>query len=408
MGDSFGNVIGLFRSRRRRQVTETRARPGFISSAFRQKRNLALGIASEIAAPLLRPIASSFSKGEVTPPSQWRRGLIIAHNHIGDVLYRTPSLQALHEGLPQCDWSFLTTPSSAEVLKGNPHLSEVIPWSRGEHSWDIDSKHRQELKKRDFDVVLCTNTLKHYPDFVLAMTLGIPNRVGFTHKGLSGLINRPVAIEFPSPFAGYFRSLVSDVIGRTPDWSLTPEIFLDEVASSEAQRVIAALRLSGARPVVACCLTTRQPHGNWPVDFMVAAIAEARNATDVDIVLCGSPDDRDRLNAIAAKLGGRVYVAAGDLSLRGFAAFLRECTALFTLDSGPRHMGNAVGTRVLFARNLSHSRIEAGKYCATETDIAPDAEYLNDAEIQRLAAATPVSKFASALIEVIQPSHRRS
>ena len=148
---------------------------GFRPAAFRQKRNLALGIASEIAAPVLRPIASSFAKGKVSPPSQWRRGLILAHNHIGDVLYRTPSLQALHEGLPQCEWSFLTTPSSAEILKGNPHLSEVIPWSRGEHSWDIDAAHKLELKKRDFDVVLCTNTLKHFPDFVLATTLGIPN-----------------------------------------------------------------------------------------------------------------------------------------------------------------------------------------------------------------------------------------
>ncbi len=389
-------------------MTNSRARSGFISSAFRQKRNLALGIASEIAAPLLRPVAASFTKGKITPPREWRRGLIIAHNHIGDVLYRTPSLQALHEGLPQCDWSFLTTPSSAEILKGNPHLSEVIPWCRGEHSWEIDKAHKNQLKKREFDVVLCTNTLRHYPDFVLGVTLGIPNRVGFTHKGLSGLITHPVPIDFPSPFAGYFRALVGDVIGRAPDWSLTPEIFLDEVASSEAQRVIAALGLTGERPVVACCLTTRQPHGNWPVDFMVAAIAEARNVADIDIVLCGTPDDRERLKAIAAKLGGRVYVAAGDLSLRGFGAFLRECTALFTLDSGPRHLGNAVGTRVLFARNLSHSKVEAGKYCSTEIDIAPDAEYLSDSGIQRLAASTSVSSFAEPLIEAVQPSGRQA
>lgn len=389
-------------------MTLNSGRSGFISSAFRQKRNLALGIASEIAAPLLRPIASSLSKGRVSEPGEWRKGLIVAHNHIGDVLYRTPSLQALRDGLPQCEWSFLTTPSSAEILKGNPNIAEVIPWNRGEHSWDIDAAHKKELATRGFDVVLCTNTLRHYPDLVLATRLGIPNRVGFAHKGLSGLITRPVAIDFPSPFPAYFRSLVGDVIGRNPDWSLTPEIFLDEVASSEAQRVIATLGLTGDRPVVACCLTTRQPHGNWPADFMVSALAEARTTADMDVVFCGTAGDRDGLNAIAAKLGGRVYVAAGDLSLRGFGAFLRECTALFTLDSGPRHLGNAVGTRVLFARNMSHSQVEAGKYCATETDCAPDGEYLSDAEIQRLAAATPVSGFASRLIETVRPGEARA
>jgi ADP-heptose:LPS heptosyltransferase len=122
----------------------------------------------------------------------------------------------------------------------------------------------------------------------------------------------------------------------------------------------------------------------------------------MDIVLCGTAGDRERLNAAATTLGGRVYVAAGDLSLRGFGAFLRECTALFTLDSGPRHLGNAVGTRVLFARNMGHSQVEAGKYCATETDIAPDGEYLSDAAIQRVAAGTPVASFARRLVETVR------
>ncbi len=388
----------------------TDKRTGFNSAAFRRKRNLALGIGSEMAMPLLRLIARAYSKGRVSPPAEWRTGLIIAHNHIGDVLYRTPSLQALREGLPQCEWSFLTTGSSAEILKGNPYVSEILPWSKGDHSWDMDGAQKKALAARRFDAVLCTNTLRHYPDLVLATTLGIPNRVGFTHKGLSGLITHPAPMDFPSSFPAYFRALVADVIGQPPDWSLSPQIFLDEVASSEAQRVVAALGLTRARPVLACCLTTRQPHGNWPVDFMTKALAEARESVDFDIVLCGTPEDRVRLNAIATQLGGSTYVAAGDLSLRGFAAFLRECTALLTLDSGPRHLGNAVGTRVLFARNLSHSRIEAGKYCATETDIAPDAEYLSDAEIQRLAATTSISisisDSAKEIIGLVQPGAR--
>lgn len=383
-----------------------RGQTGLLATAFRHRRNLALGVASEIAAPLLRPIASAFAHGRATPPSEWRKGLIIAHNHIGDVLYRTASLQALGEGLPQCEWSFLTAGSSADLLKGNPHISEILPWNRGDNSWDIDSAHKKELAQRRFDVALCTNTLRHYPDFILATTLGIPNRAGFTYKGLSGLITHPVPIDFPSPYAGYFRTMVGALTGRNPDWSLTPEIFLDESDASEAQRVFASNGVTGARPVVACSLTTRQARGNWPVDFMVRALNEAREAAEMDVVLCGSHGDRDRLNAICADLGGSVYVVAGELSLRGFAAFLRKCAALFTLDSGPRHLGNSVGTRVLFARNMSHSQVEAGKYCATETDIAPDGEYLSDAQIQRVAASASVSECARRLIETIRASKR--
>ena len=384
-------------------------RTGLMPAAFRHKRNFALGLASEVASPLLRPIASALSKGPITPPSQWRKGLIIAHNHIGDVLYRTPSLRALLEGLPRCEWSFLTTRSSADVLKGNPHISGILPWNRGDNSWDIDSVHRKELAARRFDVALCTNTLRHYPDFILATTLGIPNRAGFTYKGLSGLITHPVPIDFPSPYAGYFRTMVGELIGRTPDWPLTPEIFLNESDSAEAQAVLAASGISGQKPVVACSLTTRQARGNWPVEFMVRSLNRARESMEIDVVLCGTASDRERLNAIGAELlGGNVYIVAGALSLRGFAAFLRYCSALFTLDSGPRHLGNAVGTRVLFARNMSHSQVEAGKYCATETDIAPEGEYLSDEQIQSVAASSSVSACARKIIQTVQSGARRA
>ncbi len=378
----------------------TEGRKTLFAEAFRHNRNYALGVASEIAAPVMRPVARVMT-GASSPPSSWRRGLIIAHNHIGDVLYRTPSLQALRDGLPNCEWSFLTSAGSAEVLRDNPNISEVLPWNDGADSWNITSSSRKELADRKFDVAICSNTLRYYPDFMLAVSLGIPNRVGFTYKGLSGLVTHPVGINFPSPYPAYFRTIVADLIGRAPNWSLSPEIFLNDRDSTEAQRVIASAGL-GSKPIVACSVTTRQSRGNWPVSFMVSALVEARGSSEFDVALCGGRADRSQLDELRAEVGNDVHVIAGDLSLRGFAAFLRSCSVLFTLDSGPRHVGNAVGCRVLFARNMSHSQIEAGTYCATETDIAPAGEYLRDTEIARMAGAMSPAGAASQLCELIQ------
>lgn len=381
-------------------MTADGGRTVLLPTAFRRKTNYALGLASEIIAPVIRP-AARLMTGAPSPKSSWRRGLIIAHNHIGDVLYRTPSLQALRNGLPDCEWSFLTSQTSAEVLKDNPNVGEVLPWNDGDDSWNITRSARKQLAAREFDAVICSNTLRHYPDFMLAVSLRIPNRVGFTYKGLSGLITHPVGINFPSPYASYFRTLVAELTGHAPDWSLAPEVFLNEHDSIEAQKVIATAGL-GSKPIVACSLITRQSRGNWPVEFMISAIVEARRSRDFDIVFCGGPDDRSRLMRFKSELGAGAHVLAGDLSLRGFAAFLRRCSVLFTLDSGPRHLGNAVGCRVLFARNMSHSSIEAGAYCATETDIAPAGEYLSDPEIARVAEATSPAASASQLCELIR------
>ena len=61
-------------------------------------------------------------------------------------------------------------------------------------------------------------------------------------------------------------------------------------------------------------------------------------------------------------------------------------------------MGNAMGIPVFFARNLSHSKVEAGAYCPTETDLSPDAEYLSDDEIRKAVGALSPERMAERVL----------
>ncbi|HZI99498.1 MAG TPA: hypothetical protein VFD22_02465, partial [Gemmatimonadaceae bacterium] len=125
----------------------------------------------------------------------------------------------MREYLPECEWTYLTTPGSAEVLENNPHMAEILPLVKGENSWELVGGGFSALAKRKFDVVLCSNTLRHYPDLALATTLGIPERFAFSGKGFSGLINNPVDMEFPQAYAAYFQKMVGAAIGRRIDWT---------------------------------------------------------------------------------------------------------------------------------------------------------------------------------------------
>ena len=376
--------------------------------AFRKKRNLWLAYASEIAAPAFRLAATARSKRGTSDRSRWRRGLIVGHTHIGDILYRTCSLPALREYLPRCEWSYAVTPASAEVLAGNPHVHEVLPVIKGENSWDLVDGGFDQLASRDFDVVLCSNTLRHYPDLALAAALGIPNRVGFSGKGFSGLITHGVAMNFPDSYAAYFRTMVASVLDRAADWELRPRLYPSESDQTDAGKLWTGFGLDSSRPVVACALRTRQARGNWPEDVIVSVLETARRQRDFDIVLCGTAADAPALNALASSLPFEVRVLAGDASLLTFAAFLGKCTALLTLDSGPRHIGNAMGIPVVFARNLAHSKVEAGAYCQTETDLAPPVEYLSVEETERVARSQPVGMLAGVLLSKLSSSGNRA
>lgn len=343
------------------------------------------------------------SRGAPSEPPAWRKGLILGHNHIGDVVYRTCSLDQLADALPDCEWSYLTSADSAEILTGNPAIAEILPWSSGEDAWNLEHGKFAELKRRGFDVVLCTNTLRHYPDLALSVALGIPNRVGYTYKGLSALITRGAPIHFPSPYASYFRAMVADIAGREPDWPLKPRIFPDAASVGDASRAWDQMGL-GTRRVVSCSLTTRQASGNWPKSHLLAALEQARSHAEFEIVFTGAAGDASELTDAAKQLSFPVHILAGGLNLRGFAAFLARCAALLTLDSGPRHIGNAAGVPVLFARNLSHSMIEAGQYCDTEIDLAPAVEYLSDSETRKVVAGLSPAKTASRLLETLKTS----
>lgn len=371
-------------------------------TAFRTRTKRWLAHTSEFVAPLLRTGATMASRGATSEPRSWRKGLIVGHNHIGDVLYRTCSLSQLAEGLPDCKWSYLASPSSAALLEGNPALAEVLPWNTGENSWNLDKGKFGELRRRDFDVVLCTNTLRHYPDLALGVALGITNRVAYAYKGLSGLITHPSPIQFPNPYAKYFRQMVADLTGRSPDWPLQPRVYPDRADHGAAASMRSELGLPDKARVVVCALTTRQASGNWPRSHLIAALENARPRTPFEVVLTGAPGDSAELDSAAKKFSFPVHVLAGKLGLRATIAFLRRCSAMLTLDSGPRHMGNAAGIPVLFARNLSHSREEAGKYCPSEIDLAPSVEYLSNEDAQLVAAGVPPSRTARILVETLR------
>src|SRR5687767_10376389 len=367
-------------------------------SSFRKSHRKWLGKASEAGAPLLRLAARGMSKRTPSPPSEWKRGLILSHNHMGDVLYRTCSLPVLRSSLPDCSWTFLTSPSSATVVDNNPALDDVLPWNTGDDAWTLSKCSFRKLRDRDFDVVLCTNSLRYYPDLFLASALGAPNRVSFTHKGLSGLVTHPVEIDFPNSYASYFRTMVSAVTGVPGDWPLRPRIFPDSAAEAAASDLWSTRNLNAGIPVVACSITTRQKVGNFPSERLLETLTEARAQTSFRVVFFGAAGDREILRQAADRFGNDPVVIAGDLTIPALAALLRKCTLLLTLDSGPRHLGNAAGIPVFFARNMSHSQAEAGVYCETETDIAPRGEYLTDAQIAEAARRVSARDIAARLV----------
>jgi ADP-heptose:LPS heptosyltransferase len=352
---------------------------------FRDTANYAAAVASELAAPLLARWARSKSRGDATEPAEWKSGLIVGHGHIGDVLYRTCTLDALATGLPQCRWSYLTTELGAEVLHGNSALHDILPWMTGVEPSSVDAAHAHALDQRKYDVVLCTESVRHQTALRLALRLGVPNRVAYAHKGLTGLMTRAVRLPHPMSRPAQFRAMVANVTGTPASTELRPRVYLSEADHRAAMGEWLRLGYTTQSRVLACSLTTRQTVGQPPLDFFIRVLRDVlEKDSDIRIALCGTLVDGQSLRQVADAVGPRASLSVGALPILAYAAFLQRCGAFFGADSGPRHLANAVGTPVFFVRNLATSAVEAGRYCESERDIAPDGEYLSDPEISAL------------------------
>jgi len=279
----------------------------------------------------------------------------------------------LAKGFPDCTWDILAPEPAAQVLEGNPAIRKI-------HRMEIPyygSEDFMTLKQEQYDVAICYDTGMYTRPLLIATLLGIPNRVGYVHKGWSGLVTHPIRISYPQPFPAYFRDLVAQLTRQEASWDLRPKVTLSEQDHKKAEALWSELKLADDRPVLACFVTTRQPTGVWPLEKFRETLELLHGSSPHQIMLCGAPQDKEILKSLESLLSFPVSINAGQLELRPLIPFLAKCHVILSTDSGPRHLANAAGVPLVFVRNPWFSRSEAGVYCPeSEYDMAPDLEFV--------------------------------
>jgi ADP-heptose:LPS heptosyltransferase len=303
-----------------------------------------------------------------SPPAQWRKVLIAngGSTHIGDVLYRTPSLGPLKAHFPHWEIVYAGEPSTHELLRYEPAISSVLDLSRcgfGDKT--------SIVKKHNFDAILCTQTRKGASDLLVGTLSGIPNSAGYPAKGLGSLITHPVPFNFPKPFAAYFKDMVQTLIGHEGDWALDPVLHIgaDDRKLAEAEWYRLGLNRS-TRPVIGFFPFTRQTRGQWLKGF-AAELATRLTELDLTLVLGGAPTDESAASDLVESLASRPPLRMRiPQNLRAVAAFIQKCNAVVCADSGPRHLAAAVGTPRFFPSNPAPNvhPVETGPYLHADFD----------------------------------------
>jgi heptosyltransferase II len=271
--------------------------------------------------------------------------LVIGPNWIGDAVMSTPALANLRRGLPKATIDLLVPRRVAPLFNDHPHIDRVV--IRNERRlWRSRLAQVMALRRCRYQMVLVLpNSFRAALD---ARLMGAPIRLGYATDGRRWLLTHAVpAAEGRSPHQidAYLRLVAAlglPIVRRLP--MLAPTMR----AETEAEHLWATQGWGREDQVIGICPGAAFGPAKrwWPGRF--AALADRLIASGgFRVVFFGSADEVPLVELIRAQMTHEAASLAGQDTLGSFMALAARCAVVIANDSGPMHIANAVGTRVV-------------------------------------------------------------
>lgn len=291
-----------------------------------------------------------------------RNILCVRLDAFGDVLMTEPALRALHQSMPNCKLTLLTSPAGAQSASMVPYLDEIIsyeaPWMK--HGAETDGMERhfdciERLRSLKFDaaIIFTVYTQNPLPPAMMCYLAKIPRRMAFCRENPYRLLTHWVPEKEPQ---GYIRheverqlALVAE-IGATVDREAI-QIVLPETASNAAETLWGKLaRHEEYRIVVhpGASAASRR----YPAERFATAMKLIRSRYPAAFIITGDFSEQDLAEQLAADTGS--VSVAGRLDTHLWAAIIESADLLLSNNTGAAHIAAATGTPVVVAYALTN------------------------------------------------------
>ncbi len=268
--------------------------------------------------------------------------LVVNINWLGDAIFSTPVFKALKDDYPQAHVACLCVPRVKEVLEHCSYIDEIIIYDeKGSDRW-VWNKIRliARLRQKQFDAAFILH--RSMTRALLTYLAGIPQRIGYSKT--KALLTH--AVDFSD---GHHRSQTYWRVLEDYGIKVQDHTCRLDVDSQDEQSIAAKLRGHGlnAQPFVVVNAGGNWDLKRWPAAQFSTLIHHLVQDKKLAVVLPGSAQDKARVGQIAAQAGVPVIILAGETTLGETLALYRQARAVISGDTGPLHLANAVGAKVI-------------------------------------------------------------
>lgn len=269
-----------------------------------------------------------------------RRILLTQLRRIGDVVLTTPAVRALREAYPQAHVAYLTEAPADQVLRGNPHVDQVLVLPRRQ-GWAAELRFWWRLRRERYDLVL--DFFGNPRSALLTRITGAPRRIGLNLRGRRRFYTDAVSLPPGPRYAAEHKALLLAPLGLTVG-SLLPEVFPGAAEYAAADAQLAALGVGPDALLVGVCPVSRMPYKVWPAERFAAVADHLIEHHGARVLFLWGPGEAEFIARVRARMHHAALPDYPVPSLMAMAALLARCRLLVSNDNGPRHLAIAVGT----------------------------------------------------------------
>ncbi len=268
------------------------------------------------------------------------RVCIVLLTAVGDAVHALPVLNALKRHVPGIHLTWVIQPGPAGLVRGHPAVDELVLFDRKRGLRGFVDVHRA-LAGRRFDLVILLQP--YLKAAVIAGFAHAPLKLGYDRaraRDLSWLpTNRRVPPRPPQHIQDqYLEFLAALGIPAEP-------LVWDLDATDEERARYAGLLPPHDGPTVACVIGTSKPEKEWPAERYAAVIDALAESHGARTILVGGRSPREDAAADAIRRAAAhppLDLRAWDL--RRVVYLLSQADVLVSPDTGPLHVGVALGT----------------------------------------------------------------
>lgn len=274
---------------------------------------------------------------------------LVKPSALGDIVHALPILSAVRERFPSAHIAWVVNASYEPLLRGHPDLDAIVPFDRGSLKrgpWaalQTVFAFRRTLLQSTYDLVIDLQGLLR--SGLMTWATGAARRVGLSsaREGSRWFYTDVISVPDAKRMHAvdrYWKVAEALGVGDTPKQF---HLARNAEADAWAETLLAPL----ARPWIGVVAGARWTTKRWLPGHYQTLLQRTQDACGGSLLLVGAPEDRPDSATIAAAQVGPVLNLAGTTTITQLVALLRRVDLVVGNDTGPLHLGAALGRPVV-------------------------------------------------------------